>query len=116
LASGTLSNQFSTKIAMMILMQQETVFMAVTTSRAILDKIKEKAIAKWGEKRWVAELVKKYVEIAIENGDESATAVNRRPQVERAFNVGSCSADTLILIVAAVGGRFQLAFTVVEEL
>jgi hypothetical protein len=98
---------------MTISMQQE---MTVTTSRAILDKIQERAIAKWGDRKWLPELVKKYVEIAIENGDEAATAINRRPQVERAFKVGSCTADTLILIAAAVGGRFQIAFTVVEEL
>jgi hypothetical protein len=100
---------------MIILMQQETRHMIVMTSKIILDKLREKAIAKWGEKRWVVELVKNYVKIAIENGDESATAINRRPQIERAFNVGSCSADTLILIAAAVGAQFQLAFMTVEE-
>lgn len=88
-----------------------------TTCKAILERIKARAIAKFGEK-WLLNLVREYVEIAQQNGDGKATVINRRNQIERAFNVGSCTADTLIQLAAAVGCRFQMICTVeeVEEL
>jgi hypothetical protein len=88
-----------------------------TTCKAILERIKQRAIDKFGEK-WLLNLVKSYVAIAVENGDEKATVINRRNQIERVFNVGSCNADTLIMLAAAVGCRFQMVCTIeeVEEL
>jgi hypothetical protein len=90
----------------------------ITTCKAILDRIKARAIDRWGEKKWLAEMVKKYCQMAKTQGDETATPVNRRPQIERAFERGTCTADTLILLAATVNGRFQLVFTIeeVEEL
>ncbi|HEY9663115.1 MAG TPA: hypothetical protein V6C65_32115, partial [Allocoleopsis sp.] len=50
------------------------------TGKQILDVIQRRAIERWGDK-WMAELVKEYVKIAIANGDENATSINRRPQL-----------------------------------
>lgn len=83
------------------------------TGREILEVIQRRAIDRWGEK-WVAELVKAYVRIANANGDDKATAINRRPQIERAFETGSCTIEKAIWLAAAVGCRFQLACTNVE--
>ncbi|KAM3107286.1 hypothetical protein [Phormidesmis sp. 146-33] len=82
-----------------------------TTCKAILERIKARAINKFGEK-WLLNLVREYVAIC---GDEKATVINRRNQIERAFNVGSCNADTLIMLAAAVGCRFQM-ICVTEEI
>ncbi len=87
--------------------------METATGKDILDAIQRHATERWGQK-WMAELVKAYVKIAIANGDETATPVNRRPQLERAFKVGTCTLDTAILLAAAVGCRFQLHCTKVE--
>jgi hypothetical protein len=89
-------------------------FMETTSANAILEAIKARAVAKWGEKKWIAELVREYVEISKANGDQVATTINRRPQVERAFKVGSCTLDTAIALAAAVGCRFQMACTSIE--
>lgn len=83
------------------------------TGREILEVIQRRAIDRWGEK-WVAELVKAYVKIAVANGDEKATSVNRRPQIERALESGSCTIEKAIWLAAAVGCRFQLVCTNVE--
>jgi len=83
------------------------------TGREILAVIQQRAIDRWGEK-WVAELVKAYVKIAIANGDEKATSVSRRPQIERAFETGSCTLEKAIWLAAAVDCRFRLVCTNVE--
>jgi hypothetical protein len=85
----------------------------IAAGKDILDAIQRRAVERW-EKRWMAELVKTYVKIAIANGDETATPVNRRPQLERAFKSGTCTLDTAILLAAAVGCKFQLHCTKVE--
>lgn len=85
----------------------------MTTGKTILEAIQRRAIDRWGD-RWIAELVKAYVQIAIANGDEGATVVKRRPQIERAFKSGGCTLDTAIALAAAVGCRFQMACTNVE--
>ena len=90
----------------------------LTTCKAILERIKARAIARWSEERWQSNLVREYCNIALENGEENATPVNRRGQIVRAFEVGSCSVDTLIMLAASVGCRFQMVCVIeqIEEL
>ncbi len=83
------------------------------TGKEILEAIRRRAMERWQDK-WMAELVKAYVKIAIANGDEGATVVKRRSQLERAFEGGSCTINTLIWLAAAVGCRLQLVCTSVE--
>lgn len=87
------------------------------TCESILERIKERAIAKFGEK-WLAGLTKAYIPIAIKNGDETATVARRRPQIEQIFERKSCKVDSLILLAASVGCKFQMICTIeeVEEL
>jgi hypothetical protein len=87
----------------------------ITKCSAILDRIQQRAQKRWGEK-WLVNLVREYVAIARDQGDQVATVTNRRNQIERAFNAGSCTADTLIMLAAAVQCRFQLACYEIEEL
>lgn len=87
--------------------------MEIVSAGDILEAIQSRAAARWGGK-WLAELVKAYVKIAVVNGDEKATAVNRRPQLERAFEVGSCTLTTAIWLAAAVDCQVQLNCTLVE--
>jgi hypothetical protein len=88
----------------------------LTTCKTILERIKARAIARFGEK-WMAGLVKEYVDLAILQGDEKATVVSRRSQLERVFERGSCNADKLIMLAAAVGCRFQMVCTqTIEEI
>ena len=90
----------------------------IATCKTVLERIKARAIGQWGERKWLAEVVKKYCQIAKTQGDETATPLARRPQLERAFERGTCTADTLIMLAATVNGRFQLVFTIeeIEEL
>jgi hypothetical protein len=81
-----------------------------TTSKAILEKIQELAEEKWGDK-WLLELVREYCQIS---GDESATVRTRKPQITRAFEVGSCTLETAIALAAAVGCKFQMSCTSIE--
>jgi hypothetical protein len=67
----------------------------MTNGNGILEAITCRANDCWGE-RWIAEIVKAYVKVAIANGDEKATPVNRRPQTKRALKAGSCTLDTAI--------------------
>lgn len=78
------------------------------SSERVIERIKQEAIARWGEEKWLANLVRAYVEVARANGDEKATPTNRRTQVERVFNVGGCTLDTAIKLAAAVNFQFQM--------
>lgn len=84
------------------------------TGKDVLERIKQRAINRWGQEKWLANLVREYVKLAILQGDEKATPINRRPQIQRTFEVGSCTLDTAILLAAAVGCRFQMACTTIE--
>jgi hypothetical protein len=87
----------------------------VTTCKSILAKVEERARKKWGQK-WLANLTHEYVAIAKSQGDETATFERRRAQLGRTFENGSCNADTLLILVAAVDCKIQLACLEVEDL
>ena len=85
----------------------------IATGKDILQVIQQRAEKQWGD-RWKANLVREYVEIVKARGFESdlnATPVNRRSQIDRAFNTGRCNMDTAIALATAVGCRFQMACT-----
>ncbi|HEY9877921.1 MAG TPA: hypothetical protein V6D29_05660 [Leptolyngbyaceae cyanobacterium] len=88
------------------------------SGKDILEAVRRRAIEQWGEDKWKANLVREYVKIVKARGltdkDQNATAVNRRPQIDRAFEQGSCTLDTAIALAAAVGCRFQMACTEVR--
>jgi hypothetical protein len=85
----------------------------ITTCKAILERIKKRAIAKYGDK-WLAGLTNDYVRLAKSQGDEKASPGSRRSQLERIFERESCSADSLIMLVASVGCKFQMVCTIEE--
>ena len=87
------------------------------TSADILNAINARAISIWGESDWFPQIVKEYVRLELEqsNGDaKKATYANRRNQIERAFETGSCRLDTAMLLADAVGCRFQMICTEVK--
>lgn len=81
--------------------------MEVSDSSDVLKTIRDVAQERWGDK-WLPEIVKAYVTIAQSKGDEKATPVSRRPQLERAFERGSCNLDTALMLAASVECNFQL--------
>jgi hypothetical protein len=87
------------------------------TSAAVLNAIKARAIKTWGEENWFKSIVNEYVRLEQQRGGEGAkkaTYVNRRNQIDRAFEVGSCNLETAMLLAAAVGCRFQMVCTEVQ--
>jgi hypothetical protein len=78
-----------------------------------LESIKARAIARWGDD-WLLEIVREYVRLANSKGDTKATVNNRKSQMQRAFEVGSCRLETAMLLAEAVGCRFQMVCTEVQ--
>jgi len=81
------------------------------TSASLISAVKTRAIELWGEERWFKELVKEYVRL--ENQQQAddakpANYINRRNQIQRALETGSCRLDTALLLVAAVGHKLQM--------
>ena len=74
-----------------------------------LETISRLAAEKWGEV-WVKQLTKEYCKISQLNGDESAAYENRRSQIKRAFEIGSCSADTLLILYESIGCEIQVIY------
>lgn len=94
-------------------------FQLVTTSlktcKDHIALIQRLAIERWGSEitgygkpKWQPELVNAYCAIAQAQGEEDAKPVNRRSQIMRALETGSCTADTLILLYAALGCRLEV--------
>lgn len=78
------------------------------TCKDHLAAIKTASQDRWGD-RWQLELVRAYVQILQKNGDEIANVNNRTTQIARAFNVESCTADTLILLYDAIGYELSVS-------
>ncbi len=78
-----------------------------------MESIKARAIARWGDD-WLLEIVREYVRLANSQGDTKATVNNRKSQMQRAFEVGSCRLETAMLLAEAVGCRFQMVCTEVQ--
>ena len=78
-----------------------------------MESIKARAIARWGDD-WLLEIVREYVRLANSKGDTKATVNNRKSQMQRAFEVGSCRLETAMLLAEAVGCRFQMVCTEVQ--
>ena len=89
-----------------------------TSSAAVLNAIKARAIKVWGEDNWNKEIIKAYIELEQQQGVDAkkASYVNRRTQILRAFETGSCRLDTAMLLAQAVGCQFQLVCTEVQVL
>jgi hypothetical protein len=90
--------------------------MAVLTAKSYLAAIQQRAIKKWGERGWVEKLAQSYVLLAQAEGDDKATYEGRRSQIRRAFQVGGCNADTLLMLATCVGCRFQIVCEEVIDL
>ncbi|MBD1876950.1 hypothetical protein H6F75_26040 [Nodosilinea sp. FACHB-131] len=86
------------------------------SSAAVLNAIKARAIQTWGEESWSKEIIKAYVELEQRQGIEAekASYVNRRTQILRAFETGSCRLDTALLLAKAVGCQFQMVCAEVQ--
>ena len=78
-----------------------------------MESLKARAIARWGDD-WLLEIVREYVRLANSKGDTKATVNNRKSQMQRAFEVGSCRLETAMLLAEAVGCRFQMVCTEVQ--
>jgi len=76
-------------------------------SRAILVAIALEAKEKWGS-RWQAGLVSNYCYIESQETGEKVLPVNRRKQIIRSFEEGSCTLGSLCRIAEAVGVEVEL--------
>jgi hypothetical protein len=79
------------------------------TSEAILGKVKTLAIERWGEDDWTLQIVRAYAEL------DGTTAKKRRSTILRAFEEGSCTLNTAILLLETVGCKLKIERTVIED-
>jgi hypothetical protein len=84
-------------------------------AQEVLSKIQQYAIAQWGD-RWLLELVQRYVSVSKSAGDDAATTVNRRPQIERIFKENSCNLGSFLLLAKAAGINVELTVQRIEKL
>ena len=81
-------------------------------SSEIFEKLETHAISLWGQDKWMSELAKAYAKVSRQRGDAGARVVNRRPQLERAFERKSCNVATLLKICEALNLELKLLATV----
>ena len=73
-----------------------------------LELISKLAAEKWGD-AWMKELTREYCKISQSQGEETATYDNRRTQIKRVFEIGSCTADTLIILYYAIDCELEIS-------
>jgi hypothetical protein len=86
-------------------------------TQRLLEAIKRRAVAKWGDRKWELELIRAYCNLYQTRGkpgDEKATIDNRRSQIRRIFETWSCTLETAIALAACVGCKVQLSCFQVE--
>lgn len=71
---------------------------------ALISKLAEE---QWNDK-WQLEIVRAYVGVINKQSAEQTTVDKRKTTIARVFNVGSCTADTLITLYAAVNCEIQI--------
>jgi hypothetical protein len=76
-------------------------------TKRLIEMIQERAMYRWNKRRWLAEITKAYCQI-YQAKDASATPQNRRRQIQRVFEVQSCTLETAIALAACVGCKVQL--------
>jgi hypothetical protein len=77
-------------------------------ARRLLKKVKERAILRWGERKWELELIRAYCQLYRQKGDENVTIDRRRTQIRRVFSAYSCTLETAIALATCVGCKVQL--------
>ncbi len=87
---------------MMTSLALERVEETITKCEDVLEKIRKRAIEKWGEVEWKARLTDRYTAIRIATDKKDATKIKCRSHIETIFSSGQCKADTLFQLVAAV--------------
>ena len=86
-------------------------------SKRLIELIKEKAIAKWGEKEWFTKLLYAYVEEESRRTGKPLKAVQRRTQLTRLFaEEGKMTIETASILLAGVDGEMTITFTNPEEI
>lgn len=78
------------------------------TAETALEKVKQAAISEWGEERWLVELTRRYNELYNEDGDTTQAFKNRRSQIGRIFDKGSCTADWLFRLAHTAGCKISI--------
>jgi hypothetical protein len=72
------------------------------TETEILDAIQAKAIALWGDDRWLTDLTRKYNELHHEDGDTVEAYRRKRPTLGRLFDGGNPGLETVIKLAQCV--------------
>jgi hypothetical protein len=73
----------------------------VMTDTAIIEAIKAKAIALWGD-RWLTEITRKWNELYHPDGDTTEAYRNKRPQLGRTFDAGTATLATVVKLAQCV--------------
>jgi hypothetical protein len=82
----------------------------ITTCEAVLTRLEEKAIAKWGPEKWKDALADEYTSVRRKCNISGVTKIKSRSHIEQIFKNKSkkCEANTLFQLAAAVGCEFRL--------
>jgi hypothetical protein len=76
-------------------------------TKRLIETIQQRAINRWGKRKWLTEITKAYCQIYQAQG-EVITPPSRRRQIYRVFEVQSCTLETAIALATCVGCKVQL--------
>ena len=74
----------------------------------ILNAVKAKAIALWGEERWLVDLTRRCNELFEESGDSIQAFRLRRAHIGRIFKNQNCTIPWLYKLVTSVNAKIHI--------
>ena len=82
------------------------------TSRKVVELVRERAIEKWGSRRWLAGLCEAYTAAESQITGQEIKPAQRKPQLHRLFNEpdSKMNLETAMLLLKSVDGEINVIF------
>ena len=88
--------------------------MEIASPKSVLDIVDRRAQAKWGKRGWKQRLAEEYCRLSALSDGKKVEVASRRKHLDQLFERGNCNLDTILILLACVDCKMQVACTTVE--
>lgn len=88
--------------------------MEIASPKSVLAIVERRAQAKWGKRGWKQRLAEEYCRLSELSDGKKVEVPSRRKHLDQVFERGNCNLDTILILLACVDCKMQIACTTVE--
>ena len=88
--------------------------MEIASPKSVLDIVDRRAQAKWGKRGWKQRLAEEYCRLSELSDGKKVAVPSRRKHLDQVFERGNCNLETVLILLACVDCKMQIACTTVE--